>query len=78
MVAEQASGRTPMKWTDLHGGHVARMKKCISAETVNKRDLPMLAAMPPHFGFQTGSNDSCLWNPQVSLWAPRKLAEKIE
>jgi len=42
MVAELASGRTPMKWTDLHGGHVAQMKKCISAETINKRNLRML------------------------------------
>jgi len=42
MVAELASGRTPMKWTDLHGGHLAQMKKCISAETINNRSLRML------------------------------------
>ena len=24
--------RTPMMWTDLHRGHLARMKKCISTE----------------------------------------------
>ena len=26
-------GNTPMMWTDLHRGHLAQMKKCISTET---------------------------------------------
>jgi hypothetical protein len=26
-------GKTPMMWTDLHRGHLAQMKKCISTET---------------------------------------------
>jgi hypothetical protein len=25
-------GNTPMMWTDLHRGHLAQMKKCISTE----------------------------------------------
>jgi hypothetical protein len=29
---EEIIGRTPMMWTDLHRGHLAQMKKCISTE----------------------------------------------
>jgi hypothetical protein len=32
-LVELIIGRTPMMWTDLHRGHLARMKKCISTET---------------------------------------------
>jgi len=31
-LVELIIGRTPMMWTDLHRGHLARMKKCISTE----------------------------------------------
>src|SRR5438445_10836443 len=32
-LVELIIGRTPMMWTDLHRGHLARMKKCISTDT---------------------------------------------
>jgi hypothetical protein len=31
-LIELSIGRTPMMWTDLHRGHLAQMKKCISTE----------------------------------------------
>jgi hypothetical protein len=36
-------GDTPMMWTDLHRGHLAQMKKCISTETEASPENAQLA-----------------------------------